>query len=88
MGLIEVIEEQTVFGFTGKINILLKEDKRMLGSIFLLEGKVVNAYHDKNYGMNALNFFVFEDFQKNNYFDFVVEPEIVLEESVNFNISI
>ena len=88
MALLDIIEEQSVFAFTGKINVMLHSNKRLVGSIFMHEGNVVNASHDKNSGMNALNYYVFEDFQKTNVFDFIIEPEIIPKDKIVFSTGI
>ncbi len=88
MGLLEIIKEQTDFGFTGKINILSSRTQ-FLGAVFLKDGAVVYATFHNLSGIKALKKSIFEDVDSHDFFKFVVEPEIVDESisqfSLNFN---
>ncbi len=86
MGLIEIIKEQTDFGFTGKINILGK-NSQFLGAIFLKDGVLVNATFESQIGERSLKKAIFEDLESKDFYKFIVEPEIVSEEKVVFEIS-
>ncbi len=86
MGLIEVIKEQTDFGFTGKINILSK-NSQYLGAIFLKDGIIVNASYESQTGERSLKKAIFEDLESRDQFKFVVEPEIVADEKIIFELS-
>lgn len=84
MGLLEIIKEQTDFGFTGKINILSSRSQ-FLGAIFLKDGAVVGAQFNSLKGLKALKKSIFEDVDSNDFFKYVVEPEIVNDEHVQFS---
>ncbi|MFZ4712858.1 MAG: hypothetical protein ACOYL6_04050 [Bacteriovoracaceae bacterium] len=81
--LLNLIEEQVVVEFSGKINLLLRESRQLLGSIILNEGEIFRVDYKGNSGMKAL-FSLYLDDLKDNYLSIVVEPEII--ENVNRNL--
>jgi len=87
MSVIELVEEQCSFGFTGRINILKEEDRRFLGVILLLNGKIVSAQFAKKTGAKALFSLVVCDLEDLQNFRLVVEPEIVDDSDVEFTIT-
>ena len=55
MKIMQVIEGQCSFGFTGKINVLQHQNSQYLGTVFLREGRVVNVLYHNIGGIEALN---------------------------------
>lgn len=86
MNLIRTIEEQAVFGFTGRINILL-ETGQLKGVIYLREGFVVQARLEGEYGEESLLKLFALTLRPQNSFRYVVEPEIVEENFCAFSLS-
>ena len=86
MAILDILSEQAAFGFTGKINILVRSNGQYLGAIFQSEGNIVDATIEHLKGKKALFRIIFLDVETNNYLTFVVEPEIIKEE--NFNVKI
>lgn len=74
--LINILEEQISVGFTGKINVLSRENSQHLGVITLYEGEVYHATFRGSDQLKALfNIFIKElDTDELHY---VVEPEVV-----------
>jgi len=77
MGLVEVIHEQSIMGFTGRVNALSNDNKRFLGVILLVDGEVVATEYGGRFGERALYKLFLEDFNDLKTFYFVVEPEVV-----------
>jgi len=75
--LIEVLKEQASFGFTGKINILLKDNSQFLGVIYQDSGLIVGSEAKELKGKKALLKLIFDDVESHEKFKFVVEPEVV-----------
>lgn len=75
--LIEVLKEQASFGFTGKINILSKDNGQFLGVIYQQEGVIVGAQIKELKGKKALLKMIFDDVESNQNFKFIVEPEVI-----------
>lgn len=88
MSVLEAIEEQCSFGFTGRINVLKSVDRQYLGVILLLSGKVVSSHFAKKTGATALYSLVICDLEDLEDFKLVVEPEIVEDEDVEFSLSL
>lgn len=88
MSVIEVIEEQCSFGFTGRINVLKEEDRQFLGVILLLNGKIVSSQFARKTGLKALYSLVICDLEDLENFRLVVEPEIVDDADVDFSLSL
>ena len=70
-------DDQALVSFTGKLNILRKQDSGFVGEIIFLDGEVVNANYQKIDGFKALMKLCVlssdgENFRK------VVEPELIL----------
>lgn len=86
MDLIKIIEEQTIFAFTGKINVLQKTSNQYLGAIWQKDGVIVNAHYADLKGKKALLRIVFEDLENPDLMNFVVEPEVVGPEMVLFEL--
>ena len=87
MKIISIIEEQSIFGFTGKINLLLRNNHQYLGAIFLINGNVVHAQLGNIRGKHALLNFLFEAFDNESKFKYVIEPEVVDIKIASFNYS-
>ena len=77
INLIEVLKEQSSFGFTGKINILLKENSQFAGVIYQESGYLVGAEARELKGKKALLKLIFEDVESHEKFKFIVEPELI-----------
>ncbi len=87
MSLLEVLSEQSAFGFTGKINVLIKSSSQLYGTIYQNEGSIVGAIAQQFSGKKALFKMVFLDVESSNYLKYVVEPEIIKNENIKMNLS-
>jgi hypothetical protein len=85
--LIEVLQEQASFGFTGKINILSKDNGQFLGVIYLKDGLIVGSQLKDLKGKKALLKMIFDDVEANENFRFIVEPEIIAPEMMSVKIT-
>lgn len=85
--LIDVLKEQASFGFTGKINLLSRENGQFLGVIYQQEGLIVGAQIKELKGKKALLKMIFDDVESNENFKFIVEPEVLSPESLTVKIS-
>lgn len=86
--LIEVLKEQASFGFTGKINVLSRDNGQFLGVIYQQEGLIVGAQIKELKGKKALLKMIFDDVESNENFKFIVEPEVLSSEIMTVKISI
>jgi hypothetical protein len=85
--LIEVLKEQASFGFTGKINVLSKDNGQFLGVIYQQEGVLVGAQVKELKGKKALLKMIFDDVESNENFKFIVEPEVISSEMMSVRVS-
>ena len=85
--LIDVLKEQASFGFTGKINLLSKENGQFLGVIYQQEGLIVGAQIRELKGKKALLKMIFDDVESNENFKFIVEPEVLPAEVLTMRIA-
>lgn len=85
--LIEVLKEQASFGFTGKVNVLSKENGQFLGVIYQQEGLIVGAQLKELKGKKALLKMIFDDVESNEFFKFIVEPEVLSPENITMKVS-
>ena len=85
--LIEVLKEQASFGFTGKVNVLSRENGQFLGVIYQQEGMIVGAHVKDLKGKKALLKMIFDDVESNENFKFIVEPELLSPENITLKIS-
>ncbi len=74
----QVLDEQIVVGFTGKVNILSKTNRQYLGHLLLKNGEVIQAYYRSVSGLKAFYNIVISDYELEPIV-FVVEPETVEE---------
>ncbi len=85
--LIEVLKEQASFGFTGKINILSKDNGQFLGVIYQQEGLIVGAQIKELKGKKAVLKMIFDDVESNQNFKFIVEPELISSEFMSVKLT-
>ena len=85
--LIEVLKEQASFGFTGKINVLSRDNGQFLGVIYQQEGIIVGAQIKELKGKKALLKMIFDDVESNENFKFIVEPEVLSSEIMTVKIT-
>lgn len=76
MNFIDTIEEQVLVGFTGKVNIQLRENSQHLGFVSLRDGEVIYAEYNEAKGLKAFyNIYINDkEFSEEQY---IVEPEII-----------
>ncbi|MFG1493177.1 hypothetical protein [Halobacteriovorax sp. ZH4_bin.1] len=86
MSIIQKIEEQCSFNFTGRINILKRADRQFLGVIYISEGIVVAAQFSKKTGLKALYSLVIFEMDHIEEFTLVAEPEVVSESDYEFKL--
>lgn len=82
MGLVDVLDEQNSFSFSGRVNVLSSESQ-YLGALLLREGKVVWAVYQDFVGEKALFKLLLLDHQ-NSDLKFVPEPELIPAEAIHF----
>jgi hypothetical protein len=87
MSLLAILNEQTAFGFTGRINILLKTNDQLYGVIFQYEGKIVGAISGNQKGRKTLFHLVFQEVDSIDKFKLIVEPEVIGPASFMFDLS-
>ena len=87
MSVLETIEEQCAFSFTGRVNILKQQDRQYLGVVFIKDGKIVSSQYAKKTGVTALYSLIICDIDELENFKLVVEPEIVEESDLEFNLA-
>lgn len=85
--LMEILKEQSAFGFTGKINLLLASNGQFQGVIYQIEGIIVGANFGQLKGKKALYKMIFEDVESSSQFKFIVEPELVAGEHLSLKMS-
>lgn len=88
MGLLEVLNEQSAFGFTGKINVLVKSNGQLFGTVYQNDGTIVDAEAQNLKGLRALYRMIFSDVESNDFLKFIVEPEILKSENFQLNLSL
>ncbi|PIK14274.1 hypothetical protein [Halobacteriovorax sp. JY17] len=86
MSLLGTIEEQTTFGFTGRLNILNRTSGQYLGIVLIADGLIVDCKYSGLKGEKALYLALFDDMD-HTPLKFIVEPELVPEEHRNFSLS-
>lgn len=74
--LIELIEEQSIVKFTGKINALDVKNKQLLGEIFMFEGDIINTKYRTFQGLKAFYDLILTDGIEGRL-KFIMEPEVV-----------
>lgn len=84
---IEVLKDQAVFGFTGKVNLLLASNSQFQGAAYLQEGMIVGAQYGQLKGRKALYKMIFDDVEAAIQFKFVVEPELIALEHFSMKMS-
>lgn len=84
-GILPILDEQSTFGFTGRINVLLKENNQHIGVVWQKNGDLVHAEYHGIKGKRALFNLVFDDIDKRKDLKFIVEPELIPNEALNFH---
>ena len=88
MSLLAILNEQAAFGFSGRINILLKDNDQLFGVIYQYEGKMVGATAGKQKGKKSLFYLIFQEVDSIDKFKLIVEPEIIGPAHFMFELSI
>lgn len=84
MSLLDIIEEQIAFGFTGKVNVLFQKNGQFAATVFLEEGALVGClYRAVNSKRSFVNL-VFDDVRGAHDYKYIVEPEIISKEKQTF----
>lgn len=83
MKLNSIIEEQSIFNFSGMINVLLDNNNQFLGSIVLKEGKIINAHFEKWEGKKALLNIVMKSIDMPEKLKYIIEPELISDEAIS-----
>ncbi|AYF45985.1 MULTISPECIES: hypothetical protein [Halobacteriovorax] len=86
MSIIQKIEEQCSFNFTGRINILKQADRQFLGVVYINEGEIVAAQFSQKTGIKALYSLVIFDMDGIENFTLVAEPEVVSDSDFEFKL--
>ena len=86
-GLLKVLKEQFVFGFTGRVNVLLGHNDQYLGAVFQKDGKIIHAEYEGFKGKKALYKTLFDDIDDDISLKFLIEPEIISENIQTFEYS-
>jgi len=86
LSLLGTIEEQTIFGFTGRINILHRTSGQFLGLILIADGEIVDCSYSGLKTDKALYLALFDDME-HTPLKFIVEPEVVLDSQKEFRLS-
>lgn len=86
--LIEVLKEQSSFGFTGKVNVLTHDKGQFLGVVYQHDGLIVGASFNELKNKKALVKMIFDDVENNYHFKFIVEPELLSPEVMAIKISV
>ncbi|MFA6237159.1 MAG: hypothetical protein WC635_07520 [Bacteriovorax sp.] len=85
--LMEILKDQSSFGFTGKINLLLSSNGQFQGVVYQHEGIIVGANIGSLKGKKALYKMIFEDVESASLFKFIVEPELVSSEHLSLRMT-
>ena len=86
MSIVLTLKEQCSLGFTGRVNVLLRDNSQFVGEILIKEGLLVSARYNSASGLNSLYRIVFDDIESDNKLKTIVEPEIVDSASIQFQI--
>ena len=87
-GLLNILEEQSAMGFTGKINVLLQKNSQSYAVVLMHEGKIIHCLGANKSGENALLDLIFQDVSSSHDFKLVVEPEVVTSDEGLFSWSV
>jgi len=86
LSLLGTIEEQTIFGFTGRINILHRSTGQFLGLVLIAEGEIVDCSYSGLKTDKALYQALFDDME-HTPLKFIAEPEVVLDSQRKIHLS-
>lgn len=79
MMLFEVLDEQVVVAFTGRINVLDQSSREFLGAVYLKNGEVIETKYAGASGEKSFYRLVTHDFNPTYNYRYIVEPELVSE---------
>lgn len=86
--LLAVLDEQSAMGFTGKINVLRRDNAQSHAVILMFEGRIINCAATLRTGEKALLDVVFQDVSNSLALKMVVEPEVVTLDEGSFDWSV
>lgn len=88
--LFNTLEEQSVFDFSGRIDVMESGARKVLGQVFLRDGRLIRAcWGDKVEGMKALMSIYVQEIEKGNLY-YLEIPEVVDEiaQNIHFPLSV
>ena len=88
MNLLEILDEQSVVTFTGRVNILASTNQQFLGAIYMESGFIVNAEFKAGRDKRALFQVLYEENQDSDSFSYVIEPELIDEKLLAFKLEV
>lgn len=88
MSVIQTIEEQVSFGFTGRVNVLKESDGQFMGVILLRDGLIVGAQFARKTGIKAIVSLLIVDLDSIVDIKLVVEPEVIADNDIDFTLKI
>ena len=88
MSILKKLAEQAIFNFTGRVNLLAKENNQHIALVFLREGKLVNAYYENKVGLKAILSLIFDEVEGKVDLRFMPEPELISEKELLLNLDI
>jgi hypothetical protein len=87
--LFDLLEEQKLVQFTGKINVLDKRNKQLLGILFIKNGELFSVGYKKKQSLKAF-FTLISDLYVLFPIEFMVEPEVLgtIQKNIPFPLSV
>lgn len=76
-GFFQVLDDQNAVGFTGKVNILDRNNSAHLGAVEFKEGDVENASFEGATGLKGFYAACVADFDGDRELKYIVEPEFI-----------
>lgn len=88
MSIFKILREQSAIGFDGRIVFQGNDSGQLIGEILVQNGDLVGCNYNGSTGKKALLNLAYEDFAELVKFSYVVEPELISQDKIQFESSL
>ncbi|MFT6068691.1 MAG: hypothetical protein ACJAT2_003514 [Bacteriovoracaceae bacterium] len=88
MSIFKILREQSAIGFDGRIVFQGNDSGQLKGEVLVHNGDIVGCNYNGSSGKKALLNLAYEDFAELVKFSYIVEPEVIGQEKVQFEFAL
>jgi hypothetical protein len=88
MSIFKILREQSAIGFDGRIVFQERNSSQFKGEVLVQNGDIYGCNYNGSIGKKALLNLAYDDFAEVVSFSYVVEPEVINQEKIQFELKV